>query len=64
MNAAAEIILLPFLFLALGWGAYGILKLNSNRHFLSKQAFSLLSLLGFVFNMLGSVGCLKSLFHF
>jgi len=62
--ASIGYVILSISYVALGWAGYGLLNLNAKRDFLSKTGSTFLSMLSFVFNILGSIYCIRGLFGF
>lgn len=62
MTVSAIYIAYAIALVVLGWIGIGIINLNSKRHFLSKQGYTFLCIVSFVFNIVGSFYCIRGLF--
>jgi hypothetical protein len=62
MNSHLLNVIYPIVLVALGWFGYGILSLNSKKHFLSNAAYTFLNATSLVFNLMGAFFCFKELF--
>lgn len=64
MHVTVGYIIYSLSLIAIGWLGYGIIKLNTTRHFLSKAGYLGLMASSFAFNLVGAFYCIRGLFGF